>query len=213
METKIVLFDDNAKIRKSLQLMINGYDDFKVVNAYPTYENVVEHIKSNAADIVIMDIEIPPLDGIEAVELIRKKNKNIPILMFTVFEEDDKIFRSVCAGAQGYLLKSASPEDIINALRDIRSGGAPMTPSIARKILKKFSESVSVNKNKPEYNLTKRELEILKLLTEANSYKAVADHLVISYETVRTHIRNIYVKLHVASMGEAIAKAINEKLF
>lgn len=213
METKVVIFDDNEKIRTSLELMINGYEGFQVVGSFADYDNVVQKMNSVSADLVMMDIEIPPKNGIEAVLEIRKNNQHIPVLMFTVFEEDEKIFSSICAGAQGYLLKSASPADIMHALSELMNGGAPMTPSIARKILKKFSEEIHVKTSKDDYNLTKRELEILKLLTEENSYKSVADVLNISYETVRTHIRNIYSKLHVASMAEAVAKALNERLF
>jgi DNA-binding NarL/FixJ family response regulator len=211
---KVILFDDNSKIRTSLELMINGYDDFQLIQSFPDYSNIVQKIKEYEADLAIMDIEIPPKNGIEAVSIIRKELASIPILMFTVFEDDDKIFRSICAGAQGYLLKSASPEDIINALRELMQGGAPMTPSIARKILKKFSEEIKVTsrtKNEP-YHLTRRELEILKLLKEGNSYRGITDALKISYDTVRTHISNIYTKLHVASKEEAIAKAIDENL-
>lgn len=214
MPHKVVLFDDNHKIRTSLELMINGYDDFRVVNSFPDYQHVVQNIIDAEADLVIMDIEIPPVDGIEAVGLIRAHDKTIPILMFTVFEDDDKIFRSICAGAQGYLLKSASPKNIMNALKELIKGGAPMTPSIARKILKKFSEEIKlpVAENKEDYHLTKRELEILKYLTEGNSYHSITDKLMISYDTVRTHISNIYGKLHVASKAEAVAKALNERL-
>lgn len=214
MEIRIAVFDDNAKIRKSLELMFGAYDHMKVVGSYENYEHVNEKLKEVGANLIIMDIEIPPRSGIEAVIEIRKLNLEIPILMFTVFEDDEKIFDSICAGAQGYLLKNTTPEDLLAAMEDLMNGGAPMTPSIARKILKKFSEEVKLSNKKitDDYNLTKREIEILKLLTEANTYKTIADKLFISFETVRTHIRNIYAKLHVATMAEAVAKALNEKL-
>lgn len=213
-EIRIVVFDDNEKIRKSLELMFGGYENMKVVGSFENYEHSIERIAQSNANLVIMDIEIPPKNGIEAVLEIRKQYAEIPILMFTVFEDDEKIFDSICAGAQGYLLKNTTPEDLLLAINDLMNGGAPMTPSIARKILRKFSQEVQIStKPTEEYNLTKREMEILKLLTEANSYRQIADKLFISYETVRTHIGNIYAKLHVASKAEAVAKVLNEKLF
>ncbi len=215
MPYKIILFDDNAKIRNALSLMINGYEEFILEHSYPDYTNLVERIQESQADMVIMDIELPPNDGIEAVEIISKNFTGLPVLMFTVFEDDDKIFRSICAGAQGYILKSASPTEIINALKEIVAGGGPMTPSIARKILNKFSEEIKLkdsNAKKDENRLTPREVEVLRLLKEGNTYLAITDLLNISYGTVRKHVNNIYVKLHVASKQEAVEKAVKDNL-
>ncbi len=215
MPYKIILFDDNAKIRNALSLMINGYEEFILEHSYPDYTNLVERIQESQADMVIMDIELPPNDGIEAVEIISKNFTGLPVLMFTVFEDDDKIFRSICAGAQGYLLKSATPTEIINALKEIVAGGGPMTPSIARKILNKFSEEIKLkdsNAKKDENRLTPREVEVLRLLKEGNTYLAITDLLNISYGTVRKHVNNIYVKLHVASKQEAVEKAVKDNL-
>ncbi len=215
MPYKIILFDDNAKIRDALTLMINGYDDFLLEHSYPDYTNLVERIEKSKADMVIMDIELPPNDGIEAVSIIRKNFKDLPVLMFTVFEDDDKIFRSICAGAQGYLLKSANPTEIVEALKELSEGGGPMTPSIARKILTKFSEEIKIadttSKN-DEFKLTTREIEVLGLLKDGNTYLAITDLLNISYGTVRTHVNNIYTKLHVASKQQAIEKALKNNL-
>lgn len=215
MPYNVILFDDSAKIRTALTLMINGYDDFVLEHSYPDYNHLLERITQAKADLVIMDIELPPQSGIEAVKIIRKNFENLPILMFTVFEEDEKIFDSICAGAQGYLLKSASPIEIISALKELMTGGAPMTPIIARKILTKFAEDFKEKKSNDKKNsnvLTPRELEVLQLLKEGNTYKAITDLLNISYDTVRTHINNIYTKLHVAGKKEAIDKAIKENI-
>ncbi len=212
VEIRVIIFDDNEKIRNSLALMFSGYEHIHLVDSFATYDDIVNKINRVAANLVIMDIEIPPKDGIEAVTEIRKAGLDIPVLMFTVFEDDEKIFNSICAGAQGYLLKNSTPEILISSIEDLMTGGAPMTPSIARRILKKFSEEIQPPKAKDEYNLTKRELEILKLLTLGKSYKAISAECNISYETVRTHIRNIYMKLHVTTMSEAVAKALNERL-
>lgn len=216
MPHKIILFDDNAKIRNALTLMINGYDDFLLEHSYPDYSNLIERITESGADMVIMDIELPPNDGIEAVGIIRKNFKDLPVLMFTVFEDDDKIFRSICAGAQGYLLKSASPTEIVDALKELAEGGGPMTPSIARKILNKFSEEIKItdtSSKNDEFKLTGREIEVLGLLKDGNTYLAITDLLNISYGTVRKHVNNIYTKLHVASKQQAIQKALKNNLF
>lgn len=212
IEVRVILFDDNEKIRNSLALMFSGYDHIHLVDSFASYDDIVNRINRVAANLVIMDIELPPVNGIEAVTEIRKAGLDIPVLMFTVFEDDEKIFKSICAGAQGYLLKNSTPEMLIASIKDLMTGGAPMSPSIARRILKKFKEEIQFPQTKEEYNLTHRELEILKFLTLGNSYKEISKECGISYETVRTHIRNIYMKLHVTTMSEAVAKALNERL-
>lgn len=210
MKTKVCIFDDNEKILQSFSLMMATSEVIEICGLYNNWNNVVEKINECGAEVVIMDIEIPPLNGIEAVRTIRKVNTEIPIVMFTVFEDSTRIFDSICAGANGYLLKKTEPEKLIQSIEEVKSGGAPMSPSIARKVLEKFQDNAQPLPS--NYDLTQREKEILKLLTKGLSYKMIAAECNISFETVRTHIKNIYSKLHVASMTEAVAKAINEKI-
>jgi DNA-binding NarL/FixJ family response regulator len=210
MKTKVCVFDDNERILESFSLMMSASDAIEITGLYNNWENVIEKITASAAEVVIMDIEIPPQSGIEAVKTIRKDNTEIPIIMFTVFEDSTKIFDSICAGANGYLLKKTDPEKLIQSIEEVKHGGAPMSPSIARKVLEKFQDIPQLSAT--DYELTQREKEILKLLTKGLSYKMIAAECNISFETVRTHIKNIYFKLHVASSTEAVAKAINEKI-
>ncbi len=211
MKTKVCIFDDNKRILESFSMMLETSDTIELVGLFNNCRNAIEQIRKSGAEVVIMDIEIPPTDGINAVKEIRKENKSIPIIMFTVFDDSDRIFDSICSGANGYLLKNTEPERIIQSIAEVNDGGAPMSPSIARKVLEKFQgiESTHIT---PDYELTQREKEVLKLLTKGLSYKMIASECFISFETVRTHIKNIYVKLHVASMTEAVAKAIQEKI-
>lgn len=211
MKTRVCIFDDNRAIRNSLQLLFEFDEAIEIIAVFPDCNDVVNRIKKCAADVVLMDIEIPPDTGIEAVKKIRQSLKEVFIIMFTVFDEDERIFDSICAGANGYLLKNTPPKEIIRSINDVLSGGAPMSPSIARKVLQLFRQGNELTGNK-DYELTPRELEILKLLTQGLSYKMIADACKISFETTRSHIKNIYSKLHVASMTEAVIKAINEKI-
>jgi DNA-binding NarL/FixJ family response regulator len=158
-----------------------------------------------------MDIEMPLVNGIDAVRMIREKNTDVKILMETIFEEDEKIFQSICNGAQGYILKNTPPEEILDAIREIYEGGAPMSPIIASKVLRMFKFNLS-NQNDSSFNLSSREKEILKCLVEGMSYKMIADTCFISADTVNGHIKNIYRKLQVHSKGEAVAKAIKGKI-
>lgn len=211
MKTKICLFDDNTSIRNSIQLMLEFNEEVLLVASYPDCNDIVNRIKKCDAQIVIMDIEIPPTNGIDAVKQIRNSLKDVLVIMFTVFDDDDRIFDSICAGADGYLLKNTTPQEMVHALLEAKAGGAPMSPSIARRVLQLFKKG-AVAIQSQDYELTPRELEILKLLTQGLSYKMIADSCKITFETTRSHIKNIYNKLHVASMTEAVIKAIHEKI-
>ena len=158
-----------------------------------------------------MDIELPVVSGIEAVKKIREKYPDVKILMETIFEEDEKIFQSICNGAQGYILKNTPPREILSAIREIYEGGAPMTPIIASKVLRMFKNNLTTEKDS-SYHLSVREKEILKCLVEGMSYKLIADHCFISPDTVNGHIKNIYKKLQVHSKSEAVVKAIKGKI-
>lgn len=206
---KIILFDDSDTLRESLSSLFSVCDDMQLIGAYPNCLNAIEEIEKEVPDIILMDIQMPEMCGIQGVMRIKETYPSIPILMQTVFEDEEKIFSAIEAGASGYILKSEKPENIIEAIRELNRGGAPMSSIIAAKVIAWFQKNKSPIQT---YQLTIREIEILKKLTEGLSYKMIASDFDVSYHTVNAHIRNIYDKLHVNSMGEAIAKALKEKI-
>jgi len=210
-EIRVAIFEDNRSLRESLFRLLKSSEGFTCAGAFAHCERVVENIEETQPDVILMDIELPVVSGIEAVRLIRVKYPDVKILMETIFEEDEKIFQSICNGAQGYILKNTPPEGILNAIREIFEGGAPMTPIIASKVLRLFKSNLADNTD-DEYHLSSREKEILKCLVEGMSYKMIADTCFISSDTVNGHIKNIYKKLQVHSKGEAVAKAIKGKI-
>ncbi len=210
-DIRVTIFEDNRSLREGLVQLINGGDGFTCSGAFPNCLNVRKNIAETTPDVVLMDIEMPGISGVEAVKLAKEKFPEVKVLMETIFDDNDKIFNSICNGAEGYILKNTPPLQILAAIREIYEGGAPMTPSIASKVLKMF-------KNKPkestseEFNLTEREKEILKCLVDGMSYKIIAETCFISPETVSGHIKNIYKKLQVHSKSEAVVKAIRRKI-
>ena len=208
---KVIIFDDNNSLRDSVTMLLADTADFTLVGSYAHCLDVTENIKDTKPDVVIMDIDMPGMNGIEGVKLIRRNFPTVQILMLTVFDDDDKVFAAIKAGAAGYILKNAEPNNLLHAISEVYSGGAPMTPGIARKVLQQF-QSILPEEEK-DYHLSLREKEVLGLLVEGLSYKMIAGKLNITYDTVRAHMKKIYEKLHVASMTEAVAKAINQKLF
>ena len=211
MDILVAVFDDNKSRRNGLQLLIDSCEGMKCTGAYPDCRNVVNHLADNRPHVVLMDIDMPNVNGIEGVILIRKYYPDIKILMQTVFEEDAKIFASICAGADGYILKKTKPEKIIESIREVMEGGAPMTPIIASQVLNLFKKQ---NKIPPaeQFDLSERELEILSLLVKGLSYKMISEKCFISYNTVNSHVKNIYKKLQVNSVAEAVSKAIKEQI-
>jgi len=208
---RVVLFDDNDLLRDSLFHLIDEADGYKCVGEFPDCEKLLKNISGTQPDVILMDIDMPGINGIEAVLMIKEKFPEIKILMQTVFDDNNKIFDSLCAGASGYILKSTLPHRYLEAIKEIYEGGVPMTPSVAVKVLKMFrnqSEDVEIN----SFSLTKREKEILSLLVKGMSYKLIADQCFISLDTVNNHIRNIYKKMQVHSKGEAVAKAIKGRI-
>jgi DNA-binding NarL/FixJ family response regulator len=210
-EIRVAIFEDNRSLREGLFNLIESSDGFTCAGAFAHCERVVENIEETQPDVILMDIELPVISGIEAVRLIREKYPDIKILMETIFEEDEKIFQSICNGAQGYILKNTPPDEILNSIREIHDGGAPMSPIIASKVLTIFRYNFS-RETHDSFNLSVREKEILKCLVDGMSYKLIANACFISADTVNGHIKNIYKKLQVHSKGEAVSKAIKGKI-
>jgi DNA-binding NarL/FixJ family response regulator len=208
---KVAVFDDNNPRRELLQLLLNSSDGLTCTGAYPDCRNVVSHIAANTPDVVLMDIDMPYVNGIEGLKLIRRHFPDVKVLMQTIFEDEDKIFDAIVAGADGYLLKKTPPAKLLEAIADVVQGGAPMTPTVARQVLLLFNNKHrSIPKN--NFDLTTREQEILGYLVQGLSYKMIAAKCNISYPTVNTHISHIYEKLHVSSGTEAVAKAIEQNI-
>jgi DNA-binding NarL/FixJ family response regulator len=212
MDIKVAIFEDNVKFLDALSILIDGLPGFTLTCARTDTKDIIDQLKKNKPDIVLMDIEIAPLNGIDATKLILQNFPAIKILIQTVFEDDDKVFAAICSGASGYVLKSYLPASLEDSILEVARGGAPISASIASKILNLFKMHVPGAALHEDYRLSKREKEILKWLVEGASYKMIADKCSISFETVKTHIKRIYEKLHVASMTEAVVKAINERL-
>lgn len=209
MKTRILLYDDNEEIGNSLKLMIEEESDLEVVALMPNAETVTEDIQMLQPDVVLMDIDMPNINGVEAVKRIRKVNAQLPVIMLTVFDDNENIFNAVCAGASGYILKRSATAEIPDAIRNVLSGGAPMTGSVARKVLLMVP---GPSTKKEEFNLSSHEIQVLQLLVKGYSYKMIATELGVVIDTVRFHIKKIYDKLHVHSATEAVSIAIKNKL-
>jgi len=211
MDIRVAIFEDNKKLLDSLQQLVESSASMICTGAFVNADRLIQKMESANPDVVLMDIQMPGLSGIEAVKTIREKFPHVGILMQTVFDDDDKVFAAICAGASGYVLKKTPPSKLEEAIRETHAGGAAMTPSIAAKVLRMFR--IQGNPAKNEFiDLTPREKDILRLLVAGKSYKAIASACFISMDTVSTHIRHIYEKLQVHSKSEAVAKAILQKL-
>lgn len=192
-------------------MLIDLTEGMVCAGSFVNCSNVLKDIENSRPDLVLMDIDMPGVNGIEGVTTIRKKYPALKILMQTVFEEDEKIFTCIRAGADGYILKKASPQDLLKAIEEVLNGGAPMTPSIAKQVLR-FVGSTGNKKQPEDFKLTARETEILSLLVQGLSYKMIATRCFISLPTVNSHIQHIYEKLQVHSVVEAVTKAIGNKI-
>jgi len=208
---KVIIFDDNDSLRDSVSMLLQDNADFTLAGSYSHCLEVIENITTTKPDVVIMDIDMPGMNGIEGVKLIRKNFPAVQILMLTVFDDDEKVFAAIKAGANGYILKNIEPQRLLHAISEVYNGGAPMTPGIAKKILQQFQTILP--EEEKDYHLSTREKEVLSLLVDGLSYKMIAAKLSITYDTVRAHMKKIYEKLHVASMTEAVAKAITQNIF
>jgi len=209
MAIRIVIFEDNERLRESLVFLLNNSDEYKVVADYNNCNDAANVVRMFKPDVVLMDIDMPGESGIKGVGFVKEAVPKVAVIMYTVFEDDEKLFNCLCAGANGYLLKKTSPEKLFTSIREVVEGGAPMSPSIAKKVLNSFDQS----KIKPnQYQLTPRELEVLQYLAKGYSSKMIGTELGISFDTARSHLKNIYSKLHVNCGKEAIVKALSEHI-
>jgi len=207
---EVLIYEDNNDMRNGLAELVNRTTEFKLSGAFADCLAVEYWVKKLQPDVILMDIDMPGISGIEAVQLIRHFDIDVHILMLTVFDTNEKIFDALCAGASGYLLKKTTPSKIAEAINEVYTGGTPMTPEIAKKVLGHFSNQPL--KSKKLYNLTEREKDILFNLTQGKSYKMIATQLQISIDTVRFYIKQTYLKLHVNSAPEAVSKALRENI-
>jgi len=211
MAIKVSIYEDNTALLESLSYLIQGTDTFQLCTAAPNPVHIIENCKNDCPDVILMDIDMPEMSGIEATMLVKSEFPDVNVMMFTVFEDKEKIFDALCAGATGYLLKKTPAAKIIEAIEELHNGGSPISSGIARKVLDYFSNPAS-SKKPNDYQLSQREQEILKRLLLGDSYKMVADACCISIGTVYSHINAIYKKLHVNSKSEAVIKAMRERL-
>lgn len=203
-DIKVLLYEDNTMLREALSYMIGGTEGFELAGAFGDCLDANRQVSKLQPDVVLMDIDLPERDGITALADIKRRYAHVDVLMLTVFDDDDRVFESLKAGATGYLLKKTPPARIIEGIREVYNGGAPITPSIARRVLLHLHQHPAPASGLSK--LTDREMQVLELLAEGNSYKMVADACSIGIETVRTHIKHIYEKLQVHSVTEAVAK-------
>ena len=202
---KITVYEDNKGRTDALKLLFQDYPEIEVLGFFANCENVIYETRTLLPDLILMDINMPIVNGIEGTRIVRQNFPNVIIIMQTIFEDETNIFNAIQAGAQGYILKSTSTTKLIEAIKEAFEGGAPMTPSIARRVIDAFRKPISIKKEEG-YALSEKENNILELLSKGMSYKQIAIESNISYHTVNSHIKKIYEKLHVNSATEAIIK-------
>jgi DNA-binding NarL/FixJ family response regulator len=208
---RVALFEDNKNFRESLSLYLAGSDNIWMTGSYPDARESVSIVKKQKPDVILMDIEMPYMNGIQAMIEIRKAVPDAKILIQTVFEDEDRVFQAICGGASGYIIKNPDPEKYVQAIEEVNAGGSHLSPVIASKVMQMFQNQF-VKKEPTFVDLTAREKDVLSCLVKGMSYKMIADACSISYATVNTHVKHIYEKLHVNSAPEAIIKAIEMRL-
>lgn len=204
-KVRITIVEDNEPIKDGFALIINSFPKYYVVNTYTNCEAALKNLRKDDPDIILMDIELPGMSGIEGIKRVKKVSPQIDIIVNTIHENQEKVFEALCAGASGYITKNSSHNELLNALDQVSNGGAPLSGNIAKMIVKSFQKNL-------QSPLTSRETEVLELLSKGKSYSIIADELFITKETAKSHIKNIYSKLHVNSKSQAIDKALREKL-
>ena len=207
---RVAIIEDDRALREGLGMLINGTPGFACTSSYRSVEDALRSIGQSVPDVLLLDIQLPGMPGSEGVRIFQEKYPQLEIIMLTVLAEQDKVFESICNGACGYLLKETPPAKLLDAIREAHQGGAPMSPEIARKVVKLFQQTGPPEKFAEQ--LTPQELRLLRLLVQGYSYQRAADQLSISLNTVRDHVREIYRKLHVHSKSEAVSKALRNRL-
>jgi len=207
---RVAIIEDQREVREGLAILINGTPGFKCVESYRSMEDGLRVLEKEVPDVLLTDIGLPLMSGIDGIRIVKGRYPDLPILALTVYKNDEDIFEALCAGASGYLLKTTPPARILECLKEVVEGGAPMSPEVAQRVVRLFREiSPPVKAN---YRLTAQETELLKLMVEGHNYKAAARKLGITINTVSYHVRNIYYKLQVHSKSEAVAKALRNRL-
>jgi DNA-binding NarL/FixJ family response regulator len=207
---KVAIVEDRREIRDGLAMLIGGTDGFVCTAKFGSMEEALSGIKHQTANIVLCDIGLPGMSGIEGIKLLKEKFPDLLLIMLTIYDDDERIFQALCAGASGYLLKKTPPAKLLESLREAAAGGSPISPEVARRVINIFRDVRPPEK--ADYNLTPHETRILKMLVEGHNYTTAADFLGVSYTTVSFHMRNIYDKLQVHSKSEAVAKALQQGL-
>lgn len=207
---KVAIVEDHQKFREALEFLLNNTPGYQCVGSFRSMEEALEKIRFNLPDVALVDIGLPGMSGVEGVGLLKEQHPSVVLLMNTVYDDDERIFQALCAGASGYLLKKTPPARLIESLNEAIAGGAPMSPEVARRVLALFREIRPPDHE--DYQLTPHELRLLKLLTEGHSYKTAASELGVSVKTVSFHLQKIYEKLQVHSKSEAVAKALRNRL-
>ena len=204
------IVEDRREIREGLAMLINGTEGFHCSGSYRSAEEALDRIQLHPPDVVLMDIGLPGMSGIEALRILKERYPKMLLMMLTVYDDDDRIFDAICAGASGYLLKKTPPAKLLESLREAVGGGAPMSPEVARRVIALFREIRPPER--ADYELTPHETRLLKLFVEGHNYKTAAAELGVSVHTVSFHLRSIYDKLQVHSKSEAVAKALSNRL-
>jgi RNA polymerase sigma factor (sigma-70 family) len=207
MPISVSIVEDNEKLRGTLARVLNRADGFRCVSQYPSAEDALKDLPTAKPDVVLMDINLPGINGVECVRQLKKNLPEVQVMMLTVYEDTENIYDALTAGASGYLLKRTSGPELLDAIREVHRGGSPMTAHIARKVVQSFQKNAPAQ---PTENLSEREQQVLDLLSRGLMYKEIADKLQISYETVHTYIRRIYEKLQVRTRTEAVAKFLRQ---
>jgi DNA-binding NarL/FixJ family response regulator len=207
---RVVIIEDMREVREGLTMLINGTPGFRCAASYRSMRQALDHIDSQGVDLILTDIGLPGISGIEGTRILRERLPNVPILALTIYDNDEKVFAALCAGASGYLLKNTPPAKLLESLTEAVNGGAPMSPEVARRVVKLFRDFHPLEQ--AEYRLTHQEMQLLKLLVNGHHYKTAAQEMGISVSTVSFHLKNIYSKLQVHSKTEAVAKALRERL-
>ena len=207
---KVAIVEDDRLIRQGLATLISGSPGYRCTGAYRSMEEALARPWSEIPHVALVDIGLPGMSGIEGLALLRERYPDVALVMLTVYEDDDRIFQALCAGACGYLLKKTPPKKLLESVKEVLEGGAPMSPEVARKVLSLFREIRPPAK--VDYDLTPHELRLLKLLVEGHNYQSAAAELGVTFSTINFHMQNIYGKLQVHSKSEAVAKALKQRL-